>query len=203
MHTQPLQPHWGCLLEKPESSMLSSPAKRKRNLSWRHQKQKKCWNAGKQDTVVLYGSGCVSKHNGKGRKGEAQCQHRMDGNSFTEVDGTVFGKDKSENQICLLPHELTLFWSLKPVFNVEEGWVILVIIFLIEGGHLDALCRGCYDVIFARFPDPSSWSVVGKAIPNIRNDFECMISFCFHMAPFYKIYQLKIRPFERFIIRCK
>lgn len=51
---------------------------------------------------------------------------------------------------------LTSFGKLKPVFNVEEGGVILVIVVLVERGHLHALRRGGYDVIFTSFPDPSS-----------------------------------------------
>lgn len=83
---------------------------------------------------------------------------------------------------------LMSFWILKPVFNVEEGWVVLVVIFLIERGHLYALCRGCYDIIFTCFPDPSSWSVEGKSNSKCQKLFgmhDLLVSCGFYS---YKIY---------------
>lgn len=46
----------------------------------------------------------------------------------------------------------------SPVFNVEESWVILVVVLFIKRGHLHSLSRSGYYIILPSFPDSSSRS---------------------------------------------
>lgn len=61
--------------------------------------------------------------------------------------------------VCCIKKEI------KPVFDIKEGWVILIVILLIKRGHLHTLRRCRYNVIFSCFSDSSPRSVGNRTVP--------------------------------------
>lgn len=73
-----------------------------------HGHQEKCWNAGKQDTAVLSGSGCVLKDNRNGGRVNPNVNTAWWKQLYSSGRNIfrAFEQDKSENQECLVPHGL-------------------------------------------------------------------------------------------------